>query len=109
MQVHIRAHGADFDTAATGFRAGATANVVKVDASATTGRIHASRNTGAGNTATVGLNFHGVNVARNLHHKVTSEFPWAVAFPFCHQERCVSANVGADLVRIEFAPCLLFR
>src|SRR5207237_9302709 len=95
VQVHVRTHGANLDTTAASLRAGAAANVVKVDASAPTGRIHASRNTVADNSTAVGLNFHRVNVAWDVYHKVAGEFPRAVAFPFGYQEGCVSANVGA--------------
>src|SRR5204863_4792324 len=91
VQIHVRPHAADLDAAAASFRAAASANVVKVAASAPAGRIHASRNTIADNSAAVGLNFHRVNVAWDIYHKVAGEFPRAVAFPFGYQESCVSA------------------
>src|SRR5207248_6014043 len=74
VQIHVRPHGADLDAAAASFRVAAAANVVKVDASAPAGRIHASRNTIADNSAAVGLNFHRVNVAWDIYHKVAGEF-----------------------------------
>src|ERR1051326_2725646 len=102
MQAHVRGNISDVDAAAASFSVNRSTDVVEADVTAAAFCVDSSRNTGAGHATAVGFDLHLFNVARHADVEFAIKLVRPAALPVAHNPRGIPANVGADLVGVEF-------